>query len=530
MANLPEQPVWMEGIYQIDENDDVVGGPLPEGISNLQGKQLADRTRYLKDTLEAEIETREELSETVTAQGDEIGENTENIGSIAQRVQILEGRGGPVDAHDFGSASPGMEDLTLYACESIWGAGGIWAWDSAEPWNSTYAPSDVTHTAGEIFSSTWVRNTYNILYHDEAEAQAKMEARFGSGGAFTWNADDPPQSTYVIGDETHYLIEIAEPFTLNHKWVLTNTPDTDPRVFSWQNVGQDIVAIANESLPGVVRSGGDVVVDPVNGKMYVPAAALPGRFLISSDKRKIKIKAGTSLVLKFNGKRRGFYTDVDMELNIEALLDTGALQNGKDYYIFLCAEQEGDGVVIAVSLSKTNPQGYTADQVMLIGGFHTLCVNAGTGMTYTFGGGTLDHPLNGYVAGDILPQSVWCLNHRSFSEPEGMVYIPTLDFWCDIYLQSGSGMNTKSAYQGNITRLRQYVDFVEDQFCVRKELLDDGEFAAAMLGSNEQTAVSGASEAGAATGGAGGRKDTANRRMISIIRSGRRVREPVAVA
>jgi hypothetical protein len=97
-----------------------------------------------------------------------------------------------------------------------------------------------------------------------------------------------------------------------------------------------------------------------------------------------------------------------------------------------------------------------------------------------------------------------------------MVYIPALDFWCDIYLQSGSGANTKSAYQGAITRSRQYVDFVEDQFCVNKELLDDGEFAAAMLGSNEQTAVNGASETAATSGGAGGRKDTANRRMISI--------------
>ena len=137
-------------------------------------------------------------------------------------------------------------------------------------------------------------------------------------------------------------------------------------------------------------------------------------------------------------------------------------------------------------------------------------------MTYVEGGETKDHPLNGYVAGDILPQSVWCLNHRPHSEPEGMVYVPSLDFWCDIYLQSGSGTNTGSAYQGAITRSRQYVDFVEDQFCVKKELLDDGEFAAAMLGSNEQTSVAGSNQAGATSGGAGGRVDTAGRRMISI--------------
>ena len=96
------------------------------------------------------------------------------------------------------------------------------------------------------------------------------------------------------------------------------------------------------------------------------------------------------------------------------------------------------------------------------------------------------------------------------------MYVPSLDFWCDIYLQSGSGTNTRSAYQGAITRNRQYVDLVEDQFCVKKELLDDGEFAAAMLGSNEQTSVAGSNEAGATSGGAGGRVDTAGRRMISI--------------
>ncbi|MDR3356030.1 MAG: hypothetical protein LBO04_02470 [Spirochaetaceae bacterium] len=96
------------------------------------------------------------------------------------------------------------------------------------------------------------------------------------------------------------------------------------------------------------------------------------------------------------------------------------------------------------------------------------------------------------------------------------MYIPLLDFWCDIYLQSGSGANTKSAYQGAITRSRQYVDFVEDQFCVKKALLNDEEFASAMLGSNEKTAVAGASEGGAVTGGAGGRNDTSNRRMISV--------------
>jgi hypothetical protein len=224
-------------------------------------------------------------------------------------------------------------------------------------------------------------------------------------------------------------------------------------------------------------------------------------FLIASGRRRLTLKAGTKIGAASIRE--------DMELDIAALLDTGALTNGKDYYVFL--SQGTQPISVRISFIKNAPQGF-----ILIGGFHTLCVSAGTGMTYVEGAETKDHPLNGYLAGDILPYSVWCLNRRPFSEPEGMVYIPSLDFWCDIYLQSGSGKRTKSVYQGALTRLRQYVDHVEDMFCVNKELLDDGEFAAAMLGSNEMTAVMGASDAGATTGGAGGRADTANRRMISV--------------
>lgn len=51
MANLSEQENYTPGIYQIEQSDPVVGGP--DGISNLQAKQLASRTRWLKAQLEA---------------------------------------------------------------------------------------------------------------------------------------------------------------------------------------------------------------------------------------------------------------------------------------------------------------------------------------------------------------------------------------------------------------------------------------------------------------------------------------------
>lgn len=51
MANLPETPQFDEGIYQIETVDPVVGGP--NGISNESARGLANRTRYLKNQVDA---------------------------------------------------------------------------------------------------------------------------------------------------------------------------------------------------------------------------------------------------------------------------------------------------------------------------------------------------------------------------------------------------------------------------------------------------------------------------------------------
>lgn len=51
MANLPEQPEWEPGIYQLETSDPVLAGP--DGIDNLQAKQLGNRTAYLKGQVDA---------------------------------------------------------------------------------------------------------------------------------------------------------------------------------------------------------------------------------------------------------------------------------------------------------------------------------------------------------------------------------------------------------------------------------------------------------------------------------------------
>lgn len=76
MANLKEQSKWEEGIYQLEENDPVVGGE--DGISNKQAKQLANRTTYLKQELEKPA-TTEQVGRTQLADDLTTNDNTKAL-------------------------------------------------------------------------------------------------------------------------------------------------------------------------------------------------------------------------------------------------------------------------------------------------------------------------------------------------------------------------------------------------------------------------------------------------------------------
>ncbi|WP_273758731.1 hypothetical protein [Bartonella sp. AU55XJBT] len=182
------------------------------------------------------------------------------------------------------------------------------------------------------------------------------------------------------------------------------------------------------------------------------------------------------------------------------------LEAGKDYYIYLILKDQEHDLSYEISLNPTAPEGYTEHNSEKIGGFHTLCTDVGT---------IEEHPLSGYQAGDILPMSVWCLNHRPWCSPEGMVYNPLSNIWVDIYLQSGTGKNTKSAYGAPITTNRRYYEHQGDLASVRKRLLTNDEFTVSMTGSNYGTSISGNQAPSPKT--SGGHIDTASRRMISHI-------------
>ncbi len=223
-------------------------------------------------------------------------------------------------------------------------------------------------------------------------------------------------------------------------------------------------------------------------------------FVAAASQTELAIAAKTYVLLSQGSRHRMVSFDEAYTFSLASILDTGVVQAAKDYSLYLVE----DGPVIA-SLNSTFPAGYDADTSRKIGGLHTLCANAGV---------IAGHPLSGYVAGAILPQSVWCLNQKpKYASPAGMAFDPLSNLWWDIYLQSSTGATTASAYGAVITDTRTWPDFVADLAAVGKRLPFDWEFQAAAKGSNGRTNIAGSADPVTT----GGHSDTAGRRMISNI-------------
>ena len=158
---------------------------------------------------------------------------------------------------------------------------------------------------------------------------------------------------------------------------------------------------------------------------------------------------------------------------------TPANRAGKDIYLYATLDK------IIVSPNSTVPTGFDASTSRKIGGFHCLCLSVGT---------ISGHSLTGFLTGDILPASIWDLQWKPACSPEGMVYSAEAGVWVDIYLQSGTGATTRSAYLATITDSRTYWDHQDDLATVGKRMLSDAEFQQIALGSPEQVSIAGGAE------------------------------------
>ena len=253
-----------------------------------------------------------------------------------------------------------------------------------------------------------------------------------------------------------------------------------------------------------------------------------------SNRKGLIIKAGTSI-----RNSQGNYIDFDSDTSVD--LTSVITTAGEDYYVYML----DDGSITASLTSATAPS-----NSVRIGRFHSLCVAVGTctmivppsgiavGSNYLVksyrqdedldffnlynksvtatdtNNETLAHPLSGFEAGAILPESVMCLSFHSGSLfDDGQVYDKDIDAFIDIYLQSGIGLNTRSKYGATHTVSRTQGNHMVDMRQVGKKLLSDGEFESASIGSNQATNIQDSADKGTV----GGHVDTANRRMISAI-------------
>lgn len=243
-------------------------------------------------------------------------------------------------------------------------------------------------------------------------------------------------------------------------------------------------------------------------RVHPSVNALHAQFIQpTAQKRGFCLKGETALKVIYQGTHYVCGIPSDLLLDARDLLDEDAdLIAGRDYYIYACYDDSDPldvGLTVKVSLNSTYPTGWDEQSSRKIGGFHTLCADVGS---------ITGHPLSGYSACDILPHSFWCLTHRPWPcGPEGMVYVPELAIWVDIYLQSGTGTLTQSVYGATITDTRTWDDHNDDFAAVGKKMVSDIEFSIAMEGSNQQTAIKGAADPVTT----GGHEDTNGRRMIS---------------
>lgn len=227
-------------------------------------------------------------------------------------------------------------------------------------------------------------------------------------------------------------------------------------------------------------------------------------FIVANSKTEIKILAHSALKIINGSTHKVFQTGTsDVVVNINTNLDTGAIAAGMDYYVYICDEDDGTASIV-ISLNSTYPSGYNSENSRKIGGFHALCADVGT---------ISGHTLSGYANKDILPASVWDLTYCPECSPEGMVWSDLAKIWVDIYLQSGTGSSTKSAYGATITDTRTWFDHLDDLAAVGKRLLHDHEFQVIANGSNEETNILGSADPVTT----GGHADTASRRMISNL-------------
>ena len=352
---------------------------------------------------------------------------------------------------------------------------------------------------------------------------------------------DPNRYYYANLDDTEPIATRDDEANMTNdkliKWnAIAKRIETTP--YAASDIASLIAAVAEMELQGNLDTHGGVLSPTPRWLRFNP-----------ESKKSLVIKAQTIIKVGTHVYKAEGDESFDLTTYLNAV--------GKDYFVYLNWAEVGGADSWSLSASLTKSADTATSRY--IGRLHTLCaaVPAGTSMTapaapssgsvigddflvkpytdkdadfkefYThtvsaittgtyYDVVTCGHPLAGFGAGDILPESVFCLTFKPDTLFEdAMVYEPTLGVAIDVYLQSGKGNGTRSLFGASTTRSRPQISHEADMLAVGKRLLSDEEFQAAALGSNEKTSIQGTVEASIQT--AGGHVDTASRRMTSAI-------------
>ena len=334
------------------------------------------------------------------------------------------------------------------------------------------------------------------------------------------------------------------------RWILQDVRVDDGLALDTADVGQSIGQLPEYSDDG--DSNPIIDFPSKDSQMALISAAEPGHY-----KRDIRwaVKGNTTAAerhtlvspnrLTVNVGDEGYILPSQIELDLSdaaswddtSTTDWTVASNraGKDFYRYACKPASGRVVDIILSANSTIPDSIpsgetpTSDNTRKIGGFHCLCADVGSNVANPADNPPLDelnkvllnhditgntHWMTGFVAGDILPFSVWDLIHRPADwAPEGMYFDALSKKWLFIYLASWDGQQMVSACGATIADGDSSPAFHWYNF---DELLPgmpfQGTFSKASRGSPQAVNIDGGSDPGTT----GGHSATDGNRIISL--------------
>lgn len=404
------------------------------------------------------------------------------------------------------------QDQLLNAIQEIYDNNIVFELDSTNQIATNKADTDAQIEANKQDTDNQIATfeaDINATIEEVTEAAAKINELEDAVTMATTSAENAEQAANLATQEAAKAIDKANELTESLALLGATASGLEQEILNREENDNEIRATF-EAVDSILQAQIDEL-RFISKKVYSESL----NFLkAGSTHTQLQIRPNTVIQFTLGGVDYWFKTLETISFDAVAKLDEGtALSAATDYSVYITPID--DGFDFVVSKNSTYPKGFTADTAYKIGGFHTLCVavtsaNAPAIPSNTFLSSTT-HPAIGYNAGEIIPNSIWCLTHRPTSNPSGMVYVNLLDKWVDIYLQSGTLKATASVYGASTTDSRQPILHQLDMVCVGKKMPTDHDFFVFAEGSNQKTVIKGAADAVTT----GGHVDTNSKRMIS---------------